>query len=187
MLIKRGYFGPYVLGLLHRVKVVVMSSRVNLSLLVDHINSLPRNANDVDAFDLDPNLKFKILSAPSSSSTALPPIKQHFPESFFSFDVSTEELKQIGSQQSLHDKVQSAFTNKLAAYATLLQRRTFDIPEDVLCVLLPFLYGKELTTLMLNDIIVEVGKLMGTTTTTTTITTPSSETMKKSRKRAKRG
>ena len=162
-----------------------MSSRVNLSLLVDHINALPNNDH------LDPDLKFKILYSSPTTSTALRPIKQHFPESFFSFDVSTEELKKIAAQpQSLHEKVQAAFTNKLSVYARLLQRRTFYIPKEVLGVLLPFLYGEKLTTPMLNDIIVEVGKLMGTTTAaataTTSITTIQAAAVK-SRKRAKRG
>ena len=162
-----------------------MSSRVNLGLLVDHINSLPETFLDYRQKALpflDPNLKFKILycGPTSSTSTALPPINQHFPESFFSFDVSTEELKQMAAQ-SLHGKVQSAFMDKVSAYAALLQHKTFEIPKEVLYVLLPFLYGDALTTPMLNDIVAMVGKLMGT------ITTTSSETTKKGRKRAKRG
>ena len=158
-----------------------MSSRVNLSLLVDHINGLPEN--DPNAWGtapfLKPNLKFKFLYC-GPTTTALPPINQHFPESFFSFDVSTEELKQMAAQ-SLHGKVQSAFMDKVSAYAALLQHKTFEIPKEVLYVLLPFLYGDALTTPMLNDIVAMVGKLMGT------ITTTSSETTKKERKRAKRG
>ena len=162
-----------------------MSSRVNLGLLVDHINSLPETFIDYHREEvpiLDPNLKFKILyrGPTSSTTTALPPINQHFPESFFSFDVSTEELKKIHSQsqsQSLHDKVQSAFTNKLAAYAALLRRKTFDIPEEVLYVLLPFLYGKKLKPPMLNDIVEEVGLLMGTSSSTTTTTASSGGTV----------
>ena len=80
--------------------------------------------------------------------------------------MSIQELKQIHSQsQSLHGKVQAAFkntfTNKISAYAALLQRKTFEIPKEVLYVLLPFLYGGTLTTPMLNDIVAEVGKLMG--------------------------
>ena len=174
-----------------------MSSRVNLGLLVEHINSLPETFLDRHQIEymstespfLDPNLKFKILYSSPTTSTALPPLNQHFPESFFSFDVSTEELKKIHSQsQSLHDKVQSAFINKLAVYAALLQRKTFDIPEEVLYVLLPFLCGKKLKTPMLNDIVAEVRKLLGTTTTTTaTAITTIQATAVKSRKRAKRG
>ena len=162
-----------------------MSSRVNLGLLIGHIEGLPKCVRN-----LYPELKFKILYS-SSNSTALP-IEQHFPESFFSFDVYTSELRRILSQsQSLHGKVQSAFTNKLSAYAALLQRETFEVPKDVLYVLLPFLHGDALTEPMLNGIVAAVGELMRTTTTTTTTmtttTTSSSETTKKSRKRAKRG
>lgn len=187
--------GGNVEGPLRKVKEVVMSSRVNLGLLVDHINSLPETFLDVlqrESPILDPNLKFKILYSSLTTSTTLPPINQHFPESFFSFDVSTEELKKMHSQsqsQSLQDKVQSAVTDKLSAYACLLQRKTFDIPEEVLYVLLPFLHGDALTTPMLNDIVAEVKAQMGTstrttttTTTTTTTSSSSSETMKKSRK-----
>ena len=151
--------GGDVRGLLKQVREVVMSSRVNLSLFVEHINGLPETMSNGKPF-LDPDLKFKILYS-SSNSTAIP-IEQHFPESFFSFDVSTEELKKIHSQsQSLHGKVQSAFTNKLSAYAALLQRKTFDIPKEVLYVLLPFQYGDTLSTPMLNDIVSEVGKIIG--------------------------
>ena len=173
-----------------------MSSRVNLGLLVEHINSLPETfltEHEIEYMRkmcpfLDPNLKFKILYSSPTTSTALPPLNQHFPESFFSFDVSTEELKQIHSQsQSLHGKVQSAFTNKLSAYAGLLQRKTRKIPEDVLYVLLPFLYGGALTAPMLNDIVAEVRILIGTTMTiTTTTTATSSSKTKKIRKRAKK-
>ena len=167
-----------------------MSSRVNLWLLVDRINSLPKTYRDLarpreESPFLDEDLKFKILSAPTS--TAHPPIKQHFPESFFSFDVPTKELKKIGSQESLHDKVQAAFTAKLSAYAALLQRKNFAIPEEVLYVLLPFLHGETLTTPMLNDIVAEVKVQMGTSARATTTTASSSDTATKSRKRAKRG
>ena len=165
-----------------------MSSRVNIGQLVEHINSLPETYYYLGHHEhpsLHPNLKFKILysiTPPSSTTTALPPIKQHFPESFFSFDVSTEELKKIQSQsQSLHGKVQAKFTNKLSAYASLLQRKTFRIPEDVLYVLFPFLHGDALTEPMLNDIVAAVRELMGTTTTTTS----SSETTKKKQKKRK--
>ena len=140
-----------------------MSSRVNLGQLVDHINSLPETFLDLRQEEcpfLDPNLKFKILYCGPTSFTAaaLPPIKEHFPESFFSFDVTTEELKQVHSQ-SLHGKVQSAFTHKLSGYASLLQRKAFSIPLEVLYALLPFLYGDALTFPMLNDIVAGVGEM----------------------------
>ena len=170
-----------------------MSSRVNLGLLVEHINSLPETfltEHEIEYMRkmcpfLDPNLKFKILYSSPTTSTALPPLNQHFPESFFSFDVSTEELRQIGSQESLHDKVQAAFTPKLSAYVALLQRKNFAIPEEVLYVLLPFLHGETLTTPMLNDIVAEVKAQTGTSARATTTTASSTDTATKSRKRAK--
>ena len=135
-----------------------MSSRVNLSLLVDHMNGLPYYVN------LDPNLKFKILYyCGPTTTTAPPPLKRHFPESYFSYDVSTEELKQMAAQSSLQGKVQAAFNDKLSAYVALLQRKTFQIPEDVLYVLLPLLCGNALDDTMLADIVVEVGGLMAKT------------------------
>ena len=149
-----------------------MSSRVNLSLLVDHINGLPETKYNRPF--LDPDLKFKFLYC-GPTTTTLPPLNQHFSESFFSFDVSTKELKQIAAQSSLHRKVQSAFFNNLSAYAALLQRNTFEIPKEVLYVLLPFLHGDALTEPMLNDIVVEVGKLNGMTSVATTSAAMSSE------------
>ena len=148
--------GGDVRGLLHRVKGVAMSSRANLSLLLDHINNIPSYVV------LDPNLKFNILYSSPTTSTTLPPLKQHFPESFFTFDVSTEELKKIGGN-FLHGKVHAAFMNKISVYAGLMRRKTFEIPKDVLYVLLPFLYGKKLAAPMLNDIVAEVGELLGRT------------------------
>ena len=178
-----------------------MSSRVNLSSLVDHINGLTETylSEGDEGFgeelpSIDPELKFKILQS-CAARGAHPPLSSHISECFFSFDVSTEELKKLG-RRSLRSKVDSAFINKLSAYAALLQRKTFDIPEEVLYVLLPFLYGDSLTNPMLNDIVAKVGELMGTTTKRTTATTSttmpttatalSSETRKKSRKTAKR-
>ena len=83
--------------------------------------------------------------------------------------MSTEELKKIAAQpQSLHGIVQFAFTSKISAYAALLQRKRFEIPKEVLYVLVPFLYSETLTTPMLNYIVAEVKELMGTSARTMT-------------------
>ena len=148
--------GGNVNGLFQSAKEVVISCKVNLSLLVDHINGLPHYVN------LDPNLKFKILySSSHTCSTALPTLQQHYPKSFFSFDVSTEELQEIDTQ-SLQGKVQSAFTNKLSVYAAMLQRKTFLIPKEILYVLLPFIYGDIFAEkqIMLRDFAAQVDQLM---------------------------
>ena len=132
-----------------------MSSRVNLSLLVDHINGLPNNGH------LDRNLKFKVIYSSSFTSTTtstLPTLRQHIHESFFSFDVTTEELKEMVGE-SLNGKVQNAFREEVSIYAGLFPREASDFPKDVLYVLLPFLHGDTLTKRMLNDIVVEVEDL----------------------------
>ena len=127
-----------------------MSSRVNLSLLVDHINNLPD-----DDVDVDPNLKFRILyCGPASVNTtnALPTLKQHFPESFFSFDVSTAELKKIDGE-SLHGKVQVSFMRKVCTYASLLRCKNAEPPEEILTILLPFIYGDVFSDEALGDVV----------------------------------
>ena len=140
-----------------------MSSRVNLGLLVDHINFMLRETVQErktrgDIPHLDPNLKFKILYS-SPTTTNLPPLNQHFPESFFSFDVSTEELKKLG-RRSLRSSVDSAFEGKVAAYVDLLKPTS--LPEDVLYFILPFIYGGEdcLTDEMLLQIVSTTKRLL---------------------------
>ena len=164
-----------------------MSSRVNLGLLVEHINSLPETFLDGGEthHSLHPNLKFKILHAPTPSTTALPPLNEHFPESFFSFDVSTKELKQMAAQSSLQGNVHAAFTKHISLYAALLKCKTVELPRDVLYVLLPFLHGKKLTPPMLKDIVAEVGKPMGTSAAAITTNIASREITERSKKRAK--
>ena len=132
-----------------------MSSRVNLSLLLDHINGLPNNGH------LDPNPQFKILYYCGAARKACPPISSHIPESFFSFDVSTEELKKLLGRRSLHGKVVSAFEGKVSAYVDLLKPTS--LPEDVLYFILPYIYGGEdcLTDEMLEQIVATAKKLMG--------------------------
>ena len=134
-----------------------MSSRVNLSLLVDHINNLPIGYFPNDVM-LDPNLMFKFLYC-GAPSTARPPISSHISECFFSFDVSIEELKKIG-RRSLRRKVNSAFEDKVSAYADLLKPTT--LPEDVLYFILPYIYGGEdcLTGEMLAQIVATAKKLL---------------------------
>ena len=147
-----------------------MSSRVNLGLLVDHINSLPETYSDWQQMEflfLDPNLKFKILYYCGRATTTLPPLNQHFPESFFSFDVSTKELKQIHSQSQslLRKKVHAAFIDKISMYAALLQCKSTELPKDVLYVLLPFVCGKPtLSERQLADIVAAVGKMLSSKT-----------------------
>jgi len=135
--------GRNVIGLLEGVKEVVMSSRVNLSLLVDRINNRSN-------YYLDPNLKFRFL------------FNNSVPESFFSHEMSLTEV--VGSDaSSLRFLVDSAFKDHLHTFAplfaSLLQCKVVELPKDVLFVLLPLIYG-EFTELnhdeMLNDVVAEV-------------------------------
>ena len=122
--------GGDVQGLLYGVKEVVMSSRVNLSLLVDHINGIP---ND----ELDPNLKFKILY---SSSHGVAPIH----DSFFTFETYPMQFKQlykVGGRDALQDIAALFFTRKLALYADILRSTSVEVPVALLYNILPFLYG----------------------------------------------
>ena len=136
-----------------------MSSRVNLGLLVDHINSLPKTYREWlnELPFLDPDLKFKILQ--SAARGARPPISSHISESFFSFDVSIKELKKLG-RRSLRGKVDSAFEDKVSTYVDLLKPTT--LPEDVLYFILPYIYGGGdcLTDKMLEQIVATAKKLL---------------------------
>ena len=122
-----------------------MSSRVNLSLLVDHINTLSW---------IRPNLKFKLL------------FNDSVPESFFSHEMSLTEVKESDGR-SLRFLVDSAFKDHLCTFAplfaSLLQCKVVSLPKDVLYVLLPLIYG-EFTELnhdaMLNDVVTEVDEEM---------------------------
>ena len=91
---------------------------------------------------------------------ACPPISSHISECFFSFDISTEELKKLG-RRSLRSKVDSAFEDKVSAYVDYLLKPT-NLPEDVLYFILPYIYGGEdcLTDKMLEQIVATAKKLL---------------------------
>ena len=109
-----------------------MSSRVNLSLLVDHINGLPN-----DYAHLDPNLKFRFL------------FNDGIAESFFAYEISPSELKE-SSAASLLRKVDLAFRDALCESASdffgpllaLLELCSPSLPRDVLYAVLPFMIGR---------------------------------------------
>ena len=122
-----------------------MSSRVNLSLLVDHINTLSW---------IRPNLKFKLL------------FNDSVPESFFSHEMSLTEV--AGSDaSSLRFLVDSAFKDHLCTFAplfaSLLHCKVVPLPKDVLYVLLPLVYGDfagESRDGMLKDVVEEVDEVV---------------------------
>jgi len=136
------------------VKEVVMSSRVNLSLLVDHINGLPN-----DDFDLDPNLKFKILYG--GSTCAAPKITEHVPSSFFSLEMSTAHLLSINNIIPLHEKVDIIFKRKLGIFADILCAAKVKVHETLLHHILPFLWGGKVSKGVLQEIVASVGVLLG--------------------------
>ena len=132
-----------------------MSSRVNLRLLVDHINGLP-NDDDVD---LDPNLKFKILYG-RSTCEAPAKIIEHVPSSFFCLEMSTAHLESLTDIIPLHEKVDRIFKRRLGVFADILQCSTVEVPESLLYHILPFLWGGDVSKGVLNDIVTYVGSLL---------------------------
>ena len=130
-----------------------MSSRVNLSLLVDHINGLPNN------YHLDPNLKFKILYG---GSTCESPAKiiEHVPSSFFSLEMSTAHLLSIDGIVPLHKKVDLIFKRRLGIFADILQCSTVEVPVSLLYHILPFLWGGDVSKGILKDVVTYVGSLL---------------------------
>ena len=83
-------------GLLHNVREVVISCKVDVQLLVNFIDLFEdKDVNGRPFFH--PNLKFRVLHC-NSSGTALPPIGSHVPFSTFSYDVTREELKRFAEE-----------------------------------------------------------------------------------------
>ena len=125
-----------------------MSSRVNLSLLVDHINGL---VNHIRPY---PTLRFQFL------------FNDSVPKSFFSYEMLSREV--LGSNiSSLRFRVDSAFKDHLRTFApllaSLLQCKVVSLPKDVLYVLLPLVYGEFAAAnhdTMLNDVVTEVDEEM---------------------------
>ena len=136
-----------------------MSSRVNLSLLVEYINSL---SND----ELDPNLKFKILYG-GSTCAAPAKINEHVPGSFFSFDVTAKMLSSFPEinvglgRDVLRDEIESKFDAKLPIFADILNLfgSTVELTEPLLYSILPFLWG-EVSSKILKETVTKVGKLL---------------------------
>ena len=140
-----------------------MSSRVNLSLLVDHINNLTKPK-------MNCGRKFKLLYCGSPSRKANlsilpPPLERHVPESFFSFSASTKCLISLdgGDDNTLCDEVEAAFTSRVSVYSDVLRCRDApQLPKEILYVLLPFeygnIFGKDNNTL--GQIVDRVGDLL---------------------------
>ena len=162
--------GGDVTGLLQGVKDVVVSVKA-IPSLVDHINSLPLEDTIGRRF-LRPDLMFKVLYSFSSSSHSgdaqhkrkhsadepSPPLSSHIHESFFSFDVSAEELKNTAIP-TLRRKVYFGFKTQISIYKALLTCKTeklCHLPLDILYVLLPFICGDALSQAMIEHIHGEV-------------------------------
>ena len=151
-------YGGDVEGLLQGVEEVVMSNRVNLSLLVRHIDGLP-NRRFGHLF-LYPDLKFKVLYSDSSAAAA-PLIGEHVPEFFFSFDVFLDDLIAIhrGGGGGLVPKVKAALMSQVSVYADLSTHA--GLPEELFSKILPFIYGEQgFTDEMLGAIVLAVKKVL---------------------------
>ena len=163
--------GGFTRGLLHGVREVVISSRVQLWLLVAYIRSLPETyICRAENFPfLHPDLKFKVLYCGSSSSTATdsPPINKHIPEAFFSFSITPNDLISLQANKgddALLTSVNSAFTSRISIYASLLRCKIAKPPEEILSIMLPFIYGDDLLSdAMLGDIVEMVKTITATT------------------------
>ena len=153
-------------GLLRGVKEVVTSSRMNLELLVDHINSLPkwcRFRGETVAF-LDPDLTIKILHG-GSKKAAPTKIREHVPESVFCFEITAIHLvyvqKIFGDFKAIRAKFESKFGAMLSAFADILSRfSNAELPDALLYDILPFLWGDKVSKLILKDAIAQVAELL---------------------------
>ena len=166
-------------GLLHSVEEVVISSRVNLSLLVDHLGNRPSRSYYDDNYDeymfdddipddapadeiepyLDPNLKFTILYG-GSTGPAPPKIQEHVPQSFFCLEMSPAHLKSLDDIPPLHEKVDLIFKRKLGIFADILQCSTVEVHESLLYHILPFVWGGDVSIGVLSDIVTYIGSLL---------------------------
>ena len=150
-------------GLLNRVSEVIVSSRVNVGRLAEHVARLPdkkideyESEDEKDDF-LCPDLTFKVIY--SGSAMTCPRIEDHVHESFFSVCFTADELASLRwGWVTLRQRVDEEFSKKASSLAELLQCKSVELPKDVLYVVLPYLYGESLTKPMLRDIVVGVGK-----------------------------
>ena len=136
-----------------------MSSRVDLRLLANHITSLPTHIMGVPF--LDANLRFKVLHSVGFNT---PPNKKNgenlVPQGFFSFDMSHDDLVGMyynNGKNALRAAVQSAFNDHIFTYCDFL--RPTNLPEEILHSILPFLYGADLSEVVLGEIVSTVKKL----------------------------
>ena len=145
-------------NVLHQVKSVAISSKVDLKKLVTFIQKLPQKLSKKQF--LDPQMMFKVLH--SRSPVAVPPMNLHIHESFFSVDFTVDELKSFHNDHEglLPARVKYEFTKTISTYAALLRCKRRELPESILYEILPFLGGESLPRAMLNEIVAEVGKEM---------------------------
>merc|ERR1712072_1468882 len=126
-------------------------STVNLSLLVEHIDNLPRMYHlcdgqfyfDDEIFDAGvPSNEIFPFLRPDLKFTA---IYRDVPESSFSFDITLNALKLLhkinGEDDALSALVDCAFTNKFSLCAEVLKSKNLKLPEDVLHNIIAFIYG----------------------------------------------
>ena len=108
-------------GLLHHVREVVISCKVDVQLLVNFVDLF--EDKDINGLPfLNPVLKFRVLHyCGSSGDGELPPIESHVPFFTFSYDMSVQELKRFAKEgknlpavvEKAYDKRRKAVLNKL--------------------------------------------------------------------------
>ena len=145
------------MGLLRGVKEVVISSHVDLKSLVKHISALPMHYMGEPFLEYD--LTVKVLLSPRAA-VSIPPIKEHIPQSFFSFETTPANVVSLYKSQgdgALLAMVDSAFSDCVSIYCELLQ--SSNLPGEVLHSVLPYAHG-DLTDLVLGEILGTINKLM---------------------------
>ena len=170
-----------------------MSSRANVQLLVDHIEQQPKHfsldleqeylfdydipgyASDIDQDDVylffDSSLKYSVQYGGDPRRAAPPKISEHVPESFFSFEMSTDDLKAFSRVSNflgngappalLEAEIEKKFVAKISIFAGILDLfGDVELTEPLLYNILPFLWGDKVSSEILKETVVKVGKLL---------------------------
>ena len=158
--------GWSVIGLLNQVKEVVISSRVNLRVLANTLHDLEDAAYEDGEPWLYPGLTFKVLygGLPSVCSPLLPPpnLNEHVPESIFSLAIAASNVTSLYYKSGagvIATKTHSSFMGlKVPLIAGIIKCSNPEIPEALLYHVLPFLWGNEVSEVVLKEVVAAVGE-----------------------------
>ena len=146
--------GGDIRGLLYGVQEVVISSRVDLSLLVLHMKQLPELNSKAKPF-LRPDLEFKVLYGGPPNTPPPQQVIEHVPESIFSFDVTPSDLFSLhgsGGSNIMVEKVDRAFRETFVArFVEVSQSSKVEIPIDIFYHVLHYLWGTDVSACILRE------------------------------------